>query len=141
MFKLFQKKGEGILNELEGIFSFVYIDLKTEKIFMARDFTGTKPLYFSQQNNNLFFSSEAWFLYSLSNKELDKISVNFFLNFGFTEEEKTLIKNVNKIKPRYIYTFNLYNSNLDKKLYFNLSKSKSIKIPDNKVSKELLENN
>ena len=140
LFKLFQKKGEGILNELEGIFSFVYIDLKTEKIFMARDFTGTKPLYFSQQNNNLFFSSEAWFLYSLSNKELDKISVNFFLNFGFTEEEKTLIKNVNKIKPRYIYTFNLYNSNLDKKLYFNLSKSKSIKIPDNKVSKELLEN-
>ena len=107
LFKLFQKKGEGILNELEGIFSFVYIDLKTEKIFMARDFTGTKPLYFSQQNNNLFFSSEAWFLYSLSNKELDKISVNFFLNFGFTEEEKTLIKNVNKIKPRYIYTFNL----------------------------------
>ena len=52
----------------------------------------------------------------------------------------TIIKNVNKIKPRYIYTFNLYNSNLDKKLYFNLSKSKSIKIPDNKVSKELLEN-
>ena len=140
LFKLFQKKGEIIVNELEGIFSFVYINLKTEKIFMARDFTGTKPLYYLCDNKDLFFSSEAWFLYSLSGKELDKKSLNFFLNFGFTEEDKTLIKNVNKVKPRYIYDFNLFNNSLNKKLYFNLSKSKSFKKPNVEDSKKLLDN-
>ncbi len=140
LFKLLQKKGEIIVNELEGIFSFVYIDLKKDKIFMARDFTGTKPLYYSHDNNNLFFSSEAWFLYSLSNKELDRKSVNFFLNFGFTEEEKTLIKNVYKVKPRFIYNFNFSNNKLDKKLYFDLSKSKSNLEQDVKTNKELLKN-
>ena len=138
--KLFQKKGTDIINELEGIFSIVFIDLKTEKVFMARDYTGTKPLYFSNKNNDLFFSSEAWFLYSLSNKELDYQSVNFFLNFGFTDEEKTLIKNVNKVKPRYIYNFNLSNNELEKNKYFDLSKSKFNSIQNFKINRELLEN-
>ena len=138
--KLFQKKGTDIINELEGIFSIVFIDLKNEKVFMARDYTGTKPLYFSNKNNDLFFSSEAWFLYSLSNKELDHQSVNFFLNFGFTDEEKTLIKNVNKVKPRYIYNFNLSNNELEKNKYFDLSKSKFNSIQNFKINRELLEN-
>ena len=138
--KLFQKKGTDIINELEGIFSIVFIDLKTEKVFMARDYTGTKPLYFSNKNNDLFFSSEAWFLYSLSDKELDHQSVNFFLNFGFTDEEKTLIKNVYKVKPRYIYNFNLSNNDLEKNKYFDLSKSKFNSIQNFKINRELLEN-
>ena len=96
LYKLFQTKGNAILNELRGIFSIVYIDLKNEKTHLIRDFTGTKPLYYTNNSKNLFFSSEAWFLYSLSNKELDINSLNYFLNFGFTQENKTLIKNVNK---------------------------------------------
>ena len=138
--KLFQKKGTDIINELEGIFSIVFIDLKNEKVLMARDYTGTKPLYFSSNNKDLFFSSEAWFLYSLSNKELDHQSVNFFLNFGFTDEEKTLIKNVYKVKPRYIYNFNLSNNELEKNKYFDLSKSKFNSIQNFKTNRELLEN-
>ena len=138
--KLFQKKGTDIINELEGIFSIVFIDLKNEKVFMLRDYTGTKPLYFSSNNKDLFFSSEAWFLYSLSSKELDHQSVNFFLNFGFTDEEKTLIKNVNKVKPRYIYNFNLSNNELKKNKYFDLSKSKFNSIQNFKTNRELLEN-
>ena len=139
LFNLFQKKGETIVNELEGIFSLVYIDLKNEKILMARDFTGTKPLYFSNTSEDLYFSSEAWFLYSLSNKELDNESLNYFLNFGFTQEEKTLIKNVYKVKPRYIYNFNISNSKLIKKLFFNLSSSKTFDLPNAETSKKLLE--
>ena len=139
LFKLFQKKGETIVSELEGIFSIVYIDLKNEKILMVRDFTGTKPLYFSNTNKDIYFSSEAWFLYSLSNKELDEDSLNFFLNFGFTQEEKTLVKNVYKVKPRYIYNFDLSNNKILKKLFFNLSDSKTFDLPDVKTSKQLLE--
>jgi len=139
LFKLFQVKGNLILNDLRGIFSIVYIDLKNEKTLMIRDFTGTKPLYFTRNNKNLFFSSEAWFLYSLSNKELDTNSLNYFLNFGFTQEEKTLIKNVYKVIPRNIYEFNLLNNNLTKKKYFDLSKLKSYDFPDIEENKRLLD--
>ena len=139
LYKLFQIKGNAIINELRGIFSIVYIDLKNEKTHLIRDFTGTKPLYYTNNSKDLFFSSEAWFLYSISNKELDINSLNYFLNFGFTQENKTLIKNVNKIKPRYIYEFNINNNNLFKKNYYNLSTPKNSNLPNINSNKELLE--
>ena len=46
---------KNILNELRGIFSFVFIDLKYENIQFIRDVTGTKPLYFLKKLNSLFF--------------------------------------------------------------------------------------
>jgi len=138
LFNLYQKKGCSILSELRGIFSIAYIDLKNEKIDLIRDFTGTKPLYYSYNSRDLFFSSEAWFLYSLSNKEIDENSLNYFLNFGFTQEDKTLIKNVNKVKPRSIYEFNLNDNNLSIKKFFSLSKIKNADLPKKNSSKKLL---
>ena len=69
LFNLLLNYGSKIINELNGIFSIIYIDLKNNNIECIRDFTGTKPLYYSFHNNNFFFSSEAWFLYSLSQKK------------------------------------------------------------------------
>ena len=73
-----KKKGEIIVNELEGIFSFVYINLKTEKIFMAEISREQNLFIIYAIIKDLFFSSEAWFLYSVSDRELDNKSVNFF---------------------------------------------------------------
>ena len=71
LFNLLLNYGSKIINELNGIFSIIYIDLKNNNIECIRDFTGTKPLYYSFHNNNFFFSSEAWFLYYLSQKKLN----------------------------------------------------------------------
>ena len=140
LFELYKIKGRGILNELRGMFSFVFIDLLRENIQFIRDFTGIKPLYYYKKLNCLFFSSEAWFLYSLSNKELDKNSLNFFFNFGFTEEDKTLIKGVCKIPPSSIYKYNLNNLELSKEKYFDLDKKKIRHLPSINEANELIEN-
>jgi len=125
LFKLYKLKGKNILNELRGIFSFVFIDLKYENIQFIRDVTGTKPLYFLKKLNSLFFSSEAWFLYSLSNKEINTDCLDFFFNFGFTKENDTLIRGVSKIPPRNLFKFNLNNFILSKEVYFDLNRQKN----------------
>ena len=125
LFKLYKLKGKNILNELRGIFSFVFIDLKYENIQFIRDVTGTKPLYFLKKLNSLFFSSEAWFLYSLSNKEINTDCLDFFFNFGFTKENETLIRGVSKIPPRNLFKFNLNNFILSKEVYFDLNRQKN----------------
>ena len=109
LFKLYKLKCKNILSELRGIFSFVFIDLKRENVQFIRDITGTKPLYYLRKLNSLFFSSEAWFLYSLSNKEINTDCLDFFFNFGFTKENDTLIRGVSKIPPRNLFKFNLNN--------------------------------
>ena len=68
LFNLLIHIGNKIILEIQGIFSIVFINLKKGNIELIRDFTGTKPLYYSLSENRVLFSSEAWFLYSLSKK-------------------------------------------------------------------------
>ena len=127
LFNLLLKYGTKIIREIRGIFSIVFINIKEQNIECIRDFTGTKPLYYSIDNKNFFFSSEAWFLYSISQKKLNLESFNFFLNFGFPPEENSLIENVKKVKSRNILKIDLKNNKHEKTEYFNLSETKESK--------------
>ena len=140
LFNLLINHGSKIINELNGIFSIVYIDLKNNNIECIRDFTGTKPLYYSFYNNNFFFSSEAWFLYSLSQKKLNKKSFNFFLNYGFSPEENTLIENVKKVIPRNILKVNFNKAELSSNEYFKLDKKKNSNLISYNSINNILEN-
>ena len=140
LFNLLLKYGSQILNEIQGIFSIVFINLEKETIECLRDFTGTKPLYFKSNNKNFFFSSEAWFLYSLSQKNINKKSLNFYLNYGFSPEEETLIESVKKVRPRGKIIVNLNNFKLNNEILLMLEKKKSSLIPQTKDINETIEN-
>ena len=51
-------KGAACINELNGMFSFILYDSKEEKLLVARDRMGIKPLYKLKEGNNLYFCSE-----------------------------------------------------------------------------------
>ena len=55
LFNLLLKYGTKIISEIRGIFSIVFINLKQQSIECIRDFTGTKPLYYSIDNKNFSF--------------------------------------------------------------------------------------
>ena len=59
-----------IINELNGIFSIVYIDLENNNIECIRDFTGTKPLYYSFHDNNFSFLLKLGFFIHYHKKNL-----------------------------------------------------------------------
>ena len=138
LFKLYKKKGKRILNELRGIFSIVFINLKDETIQLIRDFTGTKPLYYLKNADSLYFSSEAWFLYSLSNKKINNECLNFFINYGFTEETQTLIESVKKVPPRKICEFKLVGSEYKTEEYYNIDKNKNDILPSKEEVNSLI---
>ena len=50
--------GIEILHELNGIFSFSFLDTLTGKLLIARDIIGVKPLYYQHTNQYFIFSSE-----------------------------------------------------------------------------------
>jgi len=138
LFKLYKKKGKNILKELRGIFSIVFIDLKLETVQLIRDFTGTKPLYYLKKNDGLYFASEAWFLYSLSSKKIDKECLNFFVNFGFTKEDQTLIESVKKVPSRNICEFQFTGSKHTIEKYYSIDGDKNSLIPSKKEIKSLI---
>lgn len=50
--------GEGILEQLNGIFAFAVWEEREQRLFFARDRMGVKPLFFTQCRNGLVFASE-----------------------------------------------------------------------------------
>ena len=54
-----QRYGEEGIQQIEGMFALIFIDKRERKIIVARDAHGKKPLYYSRQNKQWLFSSEA----------------------------------------------------------------------------------
>ena len=106
---------------IEGIFSIAVIDIKKSEIHLFRDFTGVKPLYYLINEDGFFFSSEAWFLYSISNKQLDYQALSYYLELGFSPIDQTLIKNVCKVSPGEKISYNFFNYTINKDYFFKLN--------------------
>ncbi len=54
----FAEWGEGCLDKLNGIYAFAVWDDKKERLFMARDRIGVKPLFFCKKGGAFLFASE-----------------------------------------------------------------------------------
>ena len=59
LLKAWETWGEKTFSKLNGMFAFCIYDKKTKRLILARDIAGEKPLYYSQNKKEFYFSSEA----------------------------------------------------------------------------------
>jgi asparagine synthase (glutamine-hydrolysing) len=112
---------EKILDYLDGMFAFAIYDKKEDKIFLARDRSGQKPLYFSNQNGLFIFSSEIGPILS-SNLIKNKINIpalNNYFSMGYSSKDETLIEGINKLDQGTSIEFSINKKRLTKKKYFS----------------------
>ena len=55
---LYEEKGEDCVQDLNGMFAFAIWNTRAQKLFIARDRVGVKPLYYCLKNGYLLFASE-----------------------------------------------------------------------------------
>jgi asparagine synthase (glutamine-hydrolysing) len=55
---LYEEYGKALFEKLEGMFAIALFDTKQNKLLLARDRFGIKPLYYTHQQNTLYFGSE-----------------------------------------------------------------------------------
>lgn len=80
---LYIKYGKAILDELDGMFAFAILDKKDQKLILARDRAGKKPLYYFQKNDKLYFASELNALKTMVDLKIDDEKIYQYLRFGF----------------------------------------------------------
>lgn len=117
LLEYFEKFGiKQTLQDISGMFAIALIDLKLNKLFLIRDQSGEKPIYygFINENNTFIFGSQVtsirkhpgWVNY------LDNLSLENFLNFGFIPGHHSIYKNIKKVKPGCYVEFDMKNLNI-----------------------------
>ena len=83
------------------MFAFAIWDKKNQKLFLARDRYGIKPLYYYKTNQTIVFGSEikAIIQSGLCRSLLDKEALVEYLTFQNFFTDKTLFKNVKMLLP------------------------------------------
>lgn len=110
-----------VLNDLIGMFAFAIWDTKTEKLVIARDRLGIKPLYFSIHDNSLAFSSEVKPLIAsgLATHRLDETSLFEYFLTGSIPEPNTWSKDIKALSPGHILVWESGKTSISK--YWSLS--------------------
>lgn len=110
---------EKILDMIEGIYSFAIYD--GNKLFLARDRLGVKPLFYTQINNNFLFASEikALLKNELVKPIIDKTSLQELLALGPSKTPGSgIFKDIYEIRPAHYLIYE--NNNFEIKRYWNI---------------------
>lgn len=97
---LYEEKGEEFVKELEGMFAIAVWDTTAEKLILARDRFGEKPLFYAQTPNVFLFGSELKALmgHPLWGGELDRGSLADYLVYEFVPSPGSIFNNVYKLE-------------------------------------------
>lgn len=101
---------------LEGMFSLGVYDLENDKIYLARDRVGIKPLYWCKNQELFIFGSDlkAFKKSKQLNLSINNSLINSFLKYGYIPSPYTIYENVFKLDPGNILE---YDSNGNIKIY------------------------
>ncbi|WP_338647709.1 asparagine synthase (glutamine-hydrolyzing) [Flavobacterium sp. KS-LB2] len=110
---------EKCLEKLEGMFAFAIWDEKLQKLLVARDRFGEKPLYYTRNERGFFFASELKALLSFhDSKNLSKTALNLYLSLTYIPAPYTIYKDLFKVEAGCYLTVDL-DGNFKSKQYYD----------------------
>jgi len=101
LLRAYQQWGTQCVNRLRGQFAFAVWDARAERLFLARDRFGEKPLYLYEANGALYFASEIKALLKLPqvSREVDLSAVWDYLAYRYVPGPRTLLQAIRKLPP------------------------------------------
>lgn len=94
--------------QFHGMFAFALIDNKDQKLILARDRFGEKPLFYTRDREEFSFASELKCLKSATKKNtFDLTAIIDYLHFGFVPAPKTIYQNIFKLKPGHFLEYSI----------------------------------
>lgn len=103
----YEEYGAEVLNKFRGMFGIAIWDLVSKELFIARDFFGIKPMYYTQVGNDLIFGSEIKCILTHPNvkKELNESALQNYLSFQYGVPNDTFFKDIFCLQPGHYLKF------------------------------------
>lgn len=120
---LYERHGEEMLRELNGMFAFVIHDQKRNVLFGARDHFGIKPLFTMEQDGTFAFASELKALRVLPwfRGDLDHQAIADFFSFQTIPAPRTIYASCKKIPAGHCFTWESERKTLTVRRYWKPS--------------------
>jgi len=99
--ELFAREGENVVRRLDGMFAFAIWDARRRRLFLARDRSGKKPLYFYQDGRRFLFASEIKAIqrHPAVSREPNLDALPYYLTYGYFPQPLTAYTNVRALAP------------------------------------------
>ncbi|HEV8673640.1 MAG TPA: asparagine synthase (glutamine-hydrolyzing) [Methylomirabilota bacterium] len=100
----YEEWGDACVDRLRGMFAFAIWDQRRDRLLLARDRLGIKPLYYVSDSRQLAFASELKALLELPDldRELDLEALDDYLTFEYIGGAKTIFKRIRKLPPGHV---------------------------------------
>ena len=135
---LYEEHGEEFVTKLRGMFAIALFDENTNRLILARDRIGIKPLYYTASSEYVVFASEIKALEKFPgfNRDINYSSIIDYFSAGYILNPKTIYSSVNSVRPGHILIAG--DGKLIEKQYWELSPSESPLLKDDMIESELL---
>ena len=118
----YEEWGEGLVDRLRGMYGFVVHDMRSGKLFGARDIFGIKPFYYYQTaDGDLLFGSEikSFLEHPGFEKAVNKKALRPYLTMQFPATDETFFDGVYKLPAAHCFTFDIASGRMDVRRYWD----------------------
>lgn len=118
----YEEWGEGLVDRLRGMYGFVAHDMRSGKLFGARDIFGIKPFYYYQTaDGDLLFGSEikSFLEHPGFEKAVNKKALRPYLTMQFPATDETFFAGVYKLPAAHCFTFDIASGRMDVRRYWD----------------------
>jgi asparagine synthase (glutamine-hydrolysing) len=101
--------GTECLAHLNGMFAIALYDGSSDRLFLARDRAGEKPLFYSAMAGGLRFASELKGLLAdpAFDRKIDPVALDCYLMMGYVPGEACMLQSARKLPPAHVLTYDL----------------------------------
>ena len=115
--------GEDCVARLQGMFAFAIWDAREQRLLLARDRTGIKPLYYAQTPSRLLFASNTQAIIHAEKQldtSIDAVAMHhLFTLHGVVPAPHTILKGIRKVRPAHYMLIDAA-GNIEEKRYWQL---------------------
>ncbi|HTB27626.1 MAG TPA: hypothetical protein VK715_01630, partial [Steroidobacteraceae bacterium] len=102
---LLARYGKSCLTRTVGMFAFASWDARAQRLLLARDRLGIKPLYYRLLPDGIAFASELKALMVLGKPQVDAGALRDFLFHGYVPAPKTIFRGISKLPAGHALTW------------------------------------
>ncbi|MEI6766956.1 MAG: asparagine synthase (glutamine-hydrolyzing) [Bacteroidota bacterium] len=104
---LYEEEGAAFLSRLNGIFAFALLDKRNNRLLLARDHFGVKPLHYYHKDGVFIFGSEqkSILLHPTVSRSINFNALHSHLNLRYTQRNETLFEGIRRLPPAHFLMF------------------------------------